>query len=399
MCRLTLPGQVVLERLRYTRADDSSVVPVDAWIDQAGRMVSLGVRQLGCRLTLDAQSFERAAGNLQAAAHLTISAETLRKLVEGEGKRVVQAQTHEQLEFDWEAKDCLTAGPAGQPVSRVYVSCDGVMVPMVTQAEKDKRRAQAVERRQQLRQEQRSAAAAGGEAPPPLPPLPPAREGADQKYKEFKIVTLYDQERKHRAVGGTRHDHRHAGRLMRRMAGAVKLGKAQEKVGLMDGARWIASQARDNVPCLDSLTLDFHHFSGHVHQVRVEVFGEQDPEGFAWVEAVLHTAKHEGYQPFWEELSALRTKTRSPAKRRGIDALMHYVAERREMMDYPQHLQRGWDIGSGPIESMCKAMTRRLKGRGMRWDPDNAEAIMALESLVQSHRWETWWTKRACSMN
>ena len=84
--RLTLPGRVTLERQRYARADESSVVPVDVLIDQASRLVSLGVRQLGCRLSLDAHSFERAAGNLQAAAHLTISTQTLRQLVEAEGK-------------------------------------------------------------------------------------------------------------------------------------------------------------------------------------------------------------------------------------------------------------------------------------------------------------------------
>ena len=43
--RLTLPGRVTLERQRYARADESSVVPVDVLIDQASRLVSLGVRQ------------------------------------------------------------------------------------------------------------------------------------------------------------------------------------------------------------------------------------------------------------------------------------------------------------------------------------------------------------------
>ena len=58
-----------------------------------------------------------------------------------------------------------------------------------------------------------------------------------------------------------------------------------------------------------------------MHQVRVEVFGEQNPQGMAWVEETLHKAKHEGYESFWEELSALRAKTPSPAKREAIDGL------------------------------------------------------------------------------
>jgi hypothetical protein len=51
---------------------------------------------------------------------------------------------------------------------------------------------------------------------------------------------------------------------------------------------------------------------------------------------------------------------------------LHYVAQQREMIAYDEFEKRGWDIGSGPIEAMCKAMTRRLKGPGMRWDSKNA---------------------------
>ena len=38
---------------------------------------------------------------------------------------------------------------------------------------------------------------------------------------------------------------------------------------------------------------------------------------------------------------------------------------------------KGRQIGSGPTEATCKALTVRLKGSGMRWDADNAEALMA----------------------
>ena len=38
---------------------------------------------------------------------------------------------------------------------------------------------------------------------------------------------------------------------------------------------------------------------------------------------------------------------------------------------------KGWQIGSGPTEATCKVLTVRLKGSGMRWDADNAEALMA----------------------
>lgn len=51
----------------------------------------------------------------------------------------------------------------------------------------------------------------------------------------------------------------------------------------------------------------------------------------------------------------------------------------------------GRQIGSGPTESMCKATTQRIKGRGKRWDGDNAESIMSLEALEQSGGWNAYW--------
>jgi hypothetical protein len=33
----------------------------------------------------------------------------------------------------------------------------------------------------------------------------------------------------------------------------------------------------------------------------------------------------------------------------------------------------------------------RLKGSGMRWDSDNADAIMALDALTQSGQWDSYW--------
>jgi hypothetical protein len=61
------------------------------------------------------------------------------------------------------------------------------------------------------------------------------------------------------------------------------------------------------------------------------------------------------------------------------------------MIQYPKFLEMGRQIGSGPTESMCKATTQRTKGVGMRWDADNAEAVMALEALEQSGGWQAYW--------
>ena len=67
------------------------------------------------------------------------------------------------------------------------------------------------------------------------------------------------------------------------------------------------------------------------------------------------------------------------------------LEERREMIAYPAFQTKGWQIGSGPTEATCKTLTARLKGSGMRWGGDNAEAVMGLEALYQSGQWDAYW--------
>ena len=79
--------------------------------------------------------------------------------------------------------------------------------------------------------------------------------------------------------------------------------------------------------------------------------------------------------------------------------LMQYVAERREMVCYPEFRAKSWQIGSGPTEAECKTTTHRVKNRGRRWDTDNAEAMMALAALHDSRLWHQRWTTLASQRN
>lgn len=380
-----------LLRTRYYEACGGSEVPIDDLVDQSQQMITLGVTELACRLAIDSASFERAAGNLLRTTGVRLSEESLRQLVEHEGKRVLEAQRMEQLELDFSAHDCTTQErPDGQKTTRVYLGMDGVMVPVITQAEKDQRRSKAKQKRKHLPRRRGMH----------RPPLPPGKKGADQHYKEFKIVTLYDQEHEHRYVRATSKDRDAAGKLLAQAAADVHLRGAAEKVAVADGADWIWIQVERAVPYADGKVLDFYHLSEHVHAARRVVFGEENDAGKQWVQEVLHGVRHEGYEPFWSMLVQKRAEVgRSKLKRKAMDGLMHYVAERRQLMDYPQCERRGWDVGSGSTESMCGAMTRRLKQRGMRWDRDNAEAMMALESLEQSTGWSAWLRCRTNSLN
>lgn len=347
---------------------------MDRLLDVAEATVSVGVRQLACQLALSGGSFARTSQNLLKAAQLALSEELLRQVVEAEGKAVLAAHREEQLEAGFAASACTVQTPQGQEVSRVYVSADGVMVPLTTQPEKLKRRATVLQRRKKRRGKRRR--------------LRAVKKGADQHYKQFYVSAIYDQEQQKRLVSVTRGDHRQLQKQLRRDAARVLLRGATERIGLIDGAVCLRNHL-EQLP-LQAVGLDFYHLSEHVEEGKRATFA-QEQEAEAWAGRVLHTVKHEGYEPFWQELVQWRSQQRRGPQREAADDLLHYVAERKEMINYGQFLQRGWDIGSGPIESMCKATTQRLKGPGMRWDGDNAEAMMGLEALHQSHLWDSYW--------
>lgn len=107
------------ERTRWHAAGCGSDTPVDRLLDAAEAVVSVGVRELCCRLGTAGGSFVRGAENLERAAGLRMSEEKFRQVVEAEGQAVLAAAEDEQLELGFSAADCQTRTPAGQEVSRL----------------------------------------------------------------------------------------------------------------------------------------------------------------------------------------------------------------------------------------------------------------------------------------
>jgi hypothetical protein len=381
---LTVNGRITLSRRRYAAPGAGSCYPLDSWLDRVEDSLSLGARELACRLNGASRNFDKAAENLGRAAQLFLSGEFLRQVVESEGKALQAAAKAGELAIAWTAQDCPAFDQDGAPTerSRIYLGSDGVMVPHVTQQEKQARRERSKAKRRRKGKK--------------CKPLPKAKQGADGSFKEFKIVTLYDDAAKHRLVSVTREDCEAAGRLMRRDAGRVGLDKADDKVAVVDGSEWIKNQLKRQSLPLDDVGLDFYHLAENVHKARRAVYGEEDPKdekapGNVWASDLLHTAKHAGYEQLRDKIQQWKQGLRGGGQSKAGELLLNYVTDRREMIKYPEFAEKGRQIGSGPTESMCKATTLRIKGRGMRWDGDNAESIMALEALEQSGCWKAYW--------
>jgi hypothetical protein len=351
---------------------------VDDCLTANGGNVTAGVREMACRLNNDAASFDKATANLQRAAQITMSAEQLRQLVEAEGRRVLAAQQNKTIPPAFTAADCVVPGDTRK--TRMYAGVDGVMVPIITDAEKRKRRENVVQKR-------RAAEQAGKQ----LRPLPPRRPGADQSFKEFKTITFYDETNDHRHIVLSRAKRTQVGPILRHEASRLKFREADERIANVDGASWIPPQLEDAELRLNGTGLDFYHLSENVHKARRRVYGEENETGPAWAGELLHTLKHAGYESAYEKLLVWQAGLRG-TKRAAATKLLNYVVERRDMINYPEFIAKGWQIGSGPTEARCKTSTARLKRSGQRWDRRSAEQVAALGNLQDSDQWNGYWS-------
>ena len=324
---------------------------------------------MGCREALHC-SFEVASDNLQRTAQLSVCGRSLREMVETQGRAVVAAQRSGALQPTFTAADC-TAGT-------LITGTDGVMVPLVTEQQKCKRRQRESAKR--IEQGRPSSAAVGR-----------PQQGSDGPYKEFKVLAFYDPDKSHCHVVGTAGDHEALGRLMRREARRLGLAQAKVKYAVSDGAEWIAHQYRRQLPMLDEHILDYYHLREHVVQTSHVLYGEGAKKAEPWREDLMRCVWEQGSLVMLDRLGPYLRTHRTGPKHEALASLRDYVGKRVAMTDYPTFRQLGYDCGSGPTESLCGRLTDRLKGPGMRWDTSNAEAMVALASLYHSGLWARYW--------
>ena len=358
-------------RTIYWNDKRGSVVPLDILLGIRTERYSVGVREMACRLSLN-EAFVPACENLSRMAQISISHSALRELVERQGHRSEHEIKSGRYGPDWTSEDCTD--------QTVITGADGVMVPLVTEEQKkERRKTEAARRRKQCRKNKRKRGR--------------PRSGSDGPYKEFKIVTFYDPDKSHKYAVGTGGDHEVLGRMMRRGASKIQIIMAILKYSITDGAEWIAKQYGIQLPMLDANILDYYHLRDHVIVASHVLYGEGTVEAHKWREDMMGVVWTQGSLVMLDRLGNY-LRRHSGEKHDALESLRQYVAKRVDMTDYPTFRELGYDCGSGPTESFCGTLTARLKGRGMRWDKDNAASIMALGSLYYSNLWSDYWNQQ-----
>ena len=377
---MTVNGAIRITRRVWWSPGAGTERPLDGWLGLDDAAVSCGARQLCSLAAMAGGSFAKGVEVLERLGQLRVSDERLRVIAEGEGRRAKAALESGALEPGWTAADCRVS-PGGP--TRLMVGCDGVMVPVITAAEKAKRRGYR-RQRSKARRRPLSARLFGG---------------SEHPYKEFKIGGFYDAAKEHGLAFGTSGGPEQLGRRMRRAAGQLRLNEADEKVAVTDGAEWIRGQLRRRLPMVEVRILDYYHLLEHVGVAAVACFGAGTAETRRWVETAAQAVLEEGAAGLLVMVHQSRQTMRGTGRRRALKALEQYVGNHAEMLDYPRYLACGYDIGSGPTEALCKTLTSRLKGGGKRWDTPNAEALMALAALKHSRLWSDYWAAQTSEAN
>jgi hypothetical protein len=214
----------------------------------------------------------------------------------------------------------------------------------------------------------------------------------EQGWKEVKAGVIY-------ALGSPRrHYLAHLGgpgplgSRLRQALVSLHGGQAGRHVAVGDGAPWIWNLFRVQYPAAEQV-LDYYHAAEQIHACGNALYGEATPKAARWSKRMKTV--------LWEQgASSLRSRLRPSRFPRGKQqaaarALLRYVRNHQERMNYPAFRERGLPQGSGMVESACKTLVLgRLRLAGCRWNARSAEELLAVRSVVMSGQWERFTASR-----
>ena len=164
------------------------------------------------------------------------------------------------------------------------------------------------------------------------------------------------------------------------------LARAQETLVLGDGSAWIWNVKADRWPRAREL-LDFYHGGEHLWELGRGLKGEAGAA--AWVKPRLHGLRH-GQEK--QVLAAIaRLKPLPGEAGQTVRAQQGYFAGQAGRMNYHPIARRGWPIGSGAVESACRAKQCRFKRPGQFWTTDGLRHLCALDEARRNGHWHELW--------
>ena len=189
------------------------------------------------------------------------------------------------------------------------------------------------------------------------------------------------------------------GPLLRRQAARVGMEDAEVWVALTDGGNGLEDFCQKNFNRPDLvLILDFYHAASYLSDLARALFPQEEGKAKEQAEQWCRLLKQEGGAMMLAVLENAEWPARkSAALKEQLETTRGYFENNLHRMDYPDYLARGWQIGSGVVESACKTVVgQRLKGAGMRWSVAGAHALCHVRALYRSEKgqWEAFWERQ-----
>lgn len=166
------------------------------------------------------------------------------------------------------------------------------------------------------------------------------------------------------------------------------LGRAKDILVVADGIPWIWNLKANRWPQGREL-LDFWHGSQHLWSLGRACKGMDEAKAQPWIEKRMHQLRHGKEQKVLREIRGLKV-CRS---QRGqiVRKEKKYFAGQAKRMNYKEISDRGWPIGSGPVESSCRQDQRRFKGPGQSWTRQGFDNLSALDQARRNNHWDELW--------
>lgn len=171
----------------------------------------------------------------------------------------------------------------------------------------------------------------------------------------------------------------------------LQITQADQVVFVADGAAWIWERVGKLVAALGLRAeqvvevIDFYHAVEHLGKVAALQPKWSAKQRKSWVRTQRKKLLAGQVDQVIEAIARLSAGRKSKL----LDRELEYFRKHRQRMAYARVKELGLPIGSGAIESAVRRVVNlRLKGPGIFWERESAEAMLMLRAYHKAGRWK-----------
>jgi hypothetical protein len=354
---ITLMGQIRVERAYYLCPScQEGTYPLDEKLGFCAGAFSAALQEILAVIGVQVPSFEAASELFERLTLVSISDNGVREATERIGQERVEADKA-LVEAVWDLEGLeIPEGPSETP-ERLYGSVDGTSV----HTEEGWREAK-------LGSWYRT-------DDPLLDEVPEEWKPHAEEITYYGDITEAEE----------------FGRLMYVMGVQRGADRAEELIFIADGAKWIWKLVEEHFPNAIQI-VDWYHAAEYIWGVAHAVYGEDSDLAQAWADKRL-TELWEG--KIEAVISAFRARLNPTLDEDPAQRAITYFQNNRHRMRYPEFRAKGYQIGSGTIESGCKRVIgARLKQAGMIWTFEGARQLIKGRAMYLSGEWDEFCQRR-----